>query len=209
MKAPKPTKISEEREFEGKVFPLTLIPNDENPVEENQLCAWIRSNQKVVDDYLRDHKAILFRGFLPGGENSHEDFHEFVIATELSDMPYIGGAAVRSQLTSRVFTANESPSSEKIPFHHEMAQTPDPPTHLFFYCATQPSSGGETPLLVSSEVYDKMRAIHPVFMQRLEDEGVRYVRVMPEYDDPSSAIGRGWRSTFRASTRGNRIFSSE
>jgi hypothetical protein len=29
---------------------------------------------------------------------------------------YIGGAAVRTQLTTRVFTANESPSSEKIPF---------------------------------------------------------------------------------------------
>jgi hypothetical protein len=37
-------------------------------------------------------------------------------------------------MTDRVFTANESPSSENIPFHHEMAQTPHPPTHLFFFC---------------------------------------------------------------------------
>ena len=33
-----------------------------------------------------------------------------------------GGAAVRTQITENVFTANESPSSEKIPFHHEMSQ---------------------------------------------------------------------------------------
>jgi hypothetical protein len=37
-------------------------------------------------------------------------------------MPFTGGAAVRTQITDKVFTANESPSSEKIPFHHEMSQ---------------------------------------------------------------------------------------
>ena len=35
-------------------------------------------------------------------------------------MEYVGGAAVRTQLTPRIFTANESPPTEKIPFHHEM-----------------------------------------------------------------------------------------
>ena len=57
-------------------------------------------------------------------------------------MPYMGGAAVRTQLTERVFTANESPSSEPIPFHHELAQTPNPPTHLMFYCEIPPNTGG-------------------------------------------------------------------
>jgi hypothetical protein len=37
-------------------------------------------------------------------------------------MHFTGGAAVRTQITDKVFTANESPSSEKIPFHHEMSQ---------------------------------------------------------------------------------------
>lgn len=62
-------------------------------------------------------------------------------------MDYIGGAAVRTQITSRVFTANESPASEKIPFHHEMAQVPLPPTHLFFYCEIPPAIGGEVIIL--------------------------------------------------------------
>jgi hypothetical protein len=44
---------------------------------------------------------------------------------------------------------------------------------------------------------------HEYFMKKLELQGVRYVRVMPEYDDPSSAIGRGWRSTFQCSSRGH------
>lgn len=51
-----------------------------------------------------------------------ERFNEFVDAFGFENFPYVGGAAVRRQLAPRVFTTNESPPSEKIPFHHEMAQ---------------------------------------------------------------------------------------
>ena len=37
---------------------------------------------------------------------------------------------------------------------------------------------------------------HPDFMKGIEEYGVQYVRVMPKEDDPTSAIGRGWKSTF-------------
>jgi hypothetical protein len=37
-------------------------------------------------------------------------------------------------------------------------------------------------------------------MDKLENLGVRYVRVMPCENDPTSAIGRGWKATFQAST---------
>ena len=61
----------------------------------------------------------MFRGF---GLVSAEDLHDVIEATCLQGMEYVGGAAVRTQLTPRVFTANESPSTENIPFHHEMAR---------------------------------------------------------------------------------------
>ena len=38
------------------------------------------------------------------------------------ELPYVGGAAPRTNVVGRVFTANESPPDQKIPFHHEMAQ---------------------------------------------------------------------------------------
>ncbi|CAI0423417.1 unnamed protein product [Linum tenue] len=41
-----------------------------------------------------------------------------------------------------------------------------------------------------------MREKHPDFVERLEKEGMVSRRVMGEEDDPSSAIGRGWKSTF-------------
>lgn len=186
-------KIPQQRIVNGEVFPLVLSPELEIN-EGTQLFSWIEKHRDELDDLLRKHRALLFRGF--SELKDHNDFHRFIESTGYEGMDYIGGAAVRTQLTPRVFTANESPSSEKIPFHHEMAQTPHPPTHLFFFCETPPITGGETPLLVSNEIYRRVSELHPQEMEKIERLGVQYVRIMPEEDDPTSAIGRGWKSTF-------------
>lgn len=190
--------IPEQKEFDGRPFPLTLSPKDGVSTNKDNFIQWLVKNRSMVDDLLLHHKGILFRDF---PMTSHDDFHSFIEATGLKEMDYLGGAAVRTQLTSRVFTANESPASEKIPFHHEMAQTPSPPTHLFFFCESAPSAGGETPILISSEVCDRLDKIHGPYMQRIQNAGVRYIRTIPEFDDPSSAIGRGWRSTYLCEER--------
>lgn len=194
------TSIPEERVVDGKVFPLTLSPCNESVIKSD-LFQWMANNSSDLDNLLRDHRGILFRGFT--GMDDAQAFHDFVEATGYEPMAYIGGAAVRTQLTSRVFTANESPSTEKIPFHHEMAQTPNPPTHLMFFCQVPPKTGGETPILVSTEIYEKTFEAYPQEMGRIEELGVRYIRVLPEEDDPTSAIGRGWKSTYQCQTRGN------
>lgn len=60
----------------------------------------------------------------------------------------------------------------------------------------EPGSGGETPIVVSNVVYEKMKNKYPEFVERLEEHGLIYIRVLGEDDDPSSPIGRGWKSTF-------------
>ena len=48
---------------------------------------------------------------------------------------------------------------------------------------------------------------HEPFMRAIEEKGVRYIRVMPKEDDPTSAIGRGWKSTFNCQSKGvNALF---
>jgi hypothetical protein len=135
--------IPEQKFFNGLVFPLTLIADkvdDQCCNKFSFLHHWIGHNKDHLDDLLRKHKAILFRNF---DIKNFNDFDSIIKESGYNGMPYLGGAAVRTQLTERVFTANESPSSEIIPFHHEMAQTPHPPTHLFFYCEVPPPDGGE------------------------------------------------------------------
>ncbi|KAF9613599.1 hypothetical protein IFM89_009269 [Coptis chinensis] len=50
------------------------------------------------------------------------DFNQVVEAFGYEELPYVGGAAPRTNVIGRVFTANESPPDQIIPFHHEMAQ---------------------------------------------------------------------------------------
>lgn len=185
-------------------FPLCITSSNGNTSDINrktnteELLQWAKSSRNDLDLLLLQYKAILFRDF---SFSSPQDFDEFLCAMDYKVMDYIGGAAVRTQLTSRVFTANESPASEKIPFHHEMAQIPEPPTHIMFFCEIEPEEGGETPILPSSEICRIIKESYPEFMNKLEREGLKYIRVMPEDDDPTSAIGRGWKSTFLTTTR--------
>lgn len=81
-----------------------------------------------------------------------------------------------------------------------MAQVPSFPAKVFFHCDTPAETGGETPILPSWEICSRLEAKHPEFIRKLE-EGVRYIRVLPEEDDPSSAIGRGWKSTYATTDR--------
>jgi hypothetical protein len=37
---------------------------------------------------------------------------------------------------------------------------------------------------------------HKEFILKVEEQGVKYIRIVPEEDDPSSALGRSWKSMF-------------
>ena len=71
---------------------------------------------------------------------------------------------------------------------------------LFFYCDIAPPSGGETPIILSHIIHRLMSEREPEFVERLAKEGLRYVRIAPEENDVTSALGRGWKSTFYAKT---------
>ena len=49
-----------------------------------------------------------------------------------------------------VYTANEAPPDQLIPFHHELAQVANPPHYIFFYCDLPSETGGETALIDST-----------------------------------------------------------
>lgn len=189
-------------------FPLILTPGHGD--SEVQSAAWIQSTDAVADWITRNqknlvqlaqtHGAILLRGFCPPIATA-VDFDIVGKALGLTEFPYIGGAAPRSVIAGSVFTANESPADQLIPFHHEMAQSKTHPGTLLFYCMQPPDEGGETPIVLSNLVYKKIKEKFPGFVQELEEKGVRYVRVLPRENDPASAIGRGWKATFSVETK--------
>ena len=188
-----PIEIPEQRQVEGQPFPLVLSPQASDKSIEETL-AWLESNGDALRKRMIETGAILLRNF---PIQSPADFDAVVRAAGFQGMPYVGGAAPRNEVVKgRVLTTNESPPSEPIPFHHEMSQVPNPPAYIMFYCDVPPEQGGETPIVLSNRVYKRFRDISAEFADRLEDKGVRYIRVMPGQDDDTSPIGRSWRSTF-------------
>lgn len=192
--------ISEQKMVNGRAFPLVVSPPDSTVVSEpSAMLHWFAEVKDAVHEKLIEHGAVLLRGFPVKDADLFEDL---LNQSNYENMPYIGGAAPRVQVTqSRIVTANEAPATEKIPFHHEMAQVPNPPGYIFFYCDYPSETGGATSILHSSEICQRFFEINSEFAQMIEEEGVRYVRYMPEETDNSSPIGRSWKETFNVQTR--------
>ena len=79
-----------------------------------------------------------------------------------------------------------------------MALVAAPPSRIAFFCDVAAQSGGQTSLLHSGELYRRASLVSPQFMGRLRQEGLLYHRTLSKEDDPSSAQGRGWVSTYAA-----------
>ena len=192
----KPAKIPEQKEFDGKPFPLILEPSQIETMD--QVLTWARSEKTKLGQLLKENGAILFRGFPFQGP---EHFNDFCETLGIEPLPYVGGAAPRNTVYKHVHTTNESPPHEPIPFHHEMAQVPLYPECLFFFCLVPSAQGGETPILKSDVIYQRVNQEFPEFTRELEEKGVVYTRIIPEETDPESAVGRGWKDTFQAQDR--------
>lgn len=50
-------------------------------------------------------------------------------------------------------------------------------------------------------VFDYLNGKYPEFITKIEQLGVKYIKVAPEENDPSSALGRSWKASFNVSTR--------
>lgn len=183
---------------DGSPFPLVLVPTSDCIKSLSDVITFVEQYREELLSRLLHCGAILFRDFPVSDAFA---FDKFAHAFNWTPLPYVGGAAPRQQVTNIVFTSNESPPSEPIPFHHEMAQVPKFPEHLMFFCELPSKCGGETPIAYSPLVYKRILTALPDFVRKLEEKKVRYTRILPDGDDPKSAIGRGWQSTYQTQDR--------
>eukprot|EP00949_MAST-11_sp_MAST-11-sp1_P004592 g4592.t1 len=194
--------IPEQKSVNGVAFPLTLAPRGVGSSYKADLVQFLAENKEEVLEKARVHGAVLLRGWSSDGP---KDFSAAAKALNLEPYEYIGGAAPRTVVVddpvATVFTTNESPPEMPIPFHHEVAQSPNPPSYVMFYCEEPARVGGETPIISSELLAEYFFEKHTAFAEKVEKLGVKYVRVMPEADDDSSPIGRSWKSTFQVETR--------
>ena len=141
-------------------FP-TVISNASDLQSLSDVMVW--ANERICDfqRMLDETGALLFRGF---PIKTAQEFDRFVQAFGYEPFTYEESFsnAVRINLTPRVFTANEAPSSVEIFLHHEMAQTPVYPGSLFFFCEQAAEEGGATPVNMHMWVIHQRGLTHPM-----------------------------------------------
>ena len=189
-----PRAVAGQHRHGDSTFPLVLVA--EEPLSTQDLQA----QSAALMQQLATHGAILFRSC---GVMDTQAFDDFVAGFALPNFPYDESLsnAVRHNRTPRVFTANEAPQDVEIFLHHEMAQTPYFPSHLFFFCEQAAAAGGATPLCRSDVLLETLTQHLPDFVGRCRALGARYSLTMPAEADTTSGQGRSWRQTLNVDTK--------
>ncbi|XP_042488726.1 clavaminate synthase-like protein At3g21360 [Macadamia integrifolia] len=185
-------RIEEEKKFGGLVFPKTLNPpkNCEGlEYGSGELIEMVKAKREWVEELLQYRSAILFRGFRV---DSAEEFGRVVESFGWEEMEY-WGVASRLKIADRVHTTNEAPPDKFITFHHEMSLTKDCPSKLFFFCSQPPPAGGETSIVPSPIVVEKMEEKLPEFVTEQREKGCVFGRSLPKGNDISMISGRAWK----------------
>eukprot|EP00249_Psilotum_nudum_P018823 c26977_g1_i1 orf=139-1128(+) len=192
--------VPQQKVIDGIAFPKILQPaagcGDEGE-EITRAVESVKQNRAWLEEQLHLHDAIMFRGF---GLRSATDFEAFVEAFGWEELEYTG-LARRTQLLKRVYTANEAPPEAEIFFHHEMCQSGTFPTKLFFFCEIEPKEGGETPILSSHKLTERMELEFPDFVHSLEELGLRYVVCLNSAEDSPSSIRTSWQTLYKTTNR--------
>lgn len=155
-------------------------------------AAWLAHAMPRLEPALLKAGALLLRGF-PLREA--EDFRRVVAA--LAPRPlrdYAGGTSPRSRVAEGVYTSTEYPKQLEIPLHNEMSYSVRWPGRLYFFCATAPATGGETPLADSRRI---LRAMPPAIVEEFERRGLLYVRNL----GPADARYNAWSKAFETDDR--------
>jgi len=150
-------------------LPLVVTPGAVK--DAAALAGWLGAQADWTRAQLREHGAILFRGF---GVKTPQDFERVARAVDPELKNEYLGTSPRDALTDYVFSASELPGYYPIPEHCEMTFTAHPPRRIFFWCDIAPAApGGETPLVDFARVW---RDLDPAVRGRFEQRGIRIVR---------------------------------
>ncbi|MEU7994967.1 TauD/TfdA family dioxygenase [Micromonospora sp. NPDC049060] len=103
----------------------------------------LAADRAAIRARLREHGAVLLRGFDVGGVAG---FEGVVRALSGEPLDYAERSSPRSTIQGRVYTSTDFPPAEEIFLHNENSYQADWPMALYFYCLRTPATLGATPL---------------------------------------------------------------
>jgi len=166
-------------------LPLVVRPSESGL----SLVGWARPNREFIESRLAEHGAILFRDF---GMQTAADLEAFIRALSMEPVQYQEATSPRTHLGGNIYTSTDYPPAERILWHNENSHASSWPLHIFFFCETPATQGGETPIADSRKIY---RGINEPLRERFADKQLMYVR---NFGD---GLGLPWQSVFHTTER--------
>jgi amino acid adenylation domain-containing protein len=168
----------------GGTLPLVIRPINGSV----DLVSWVEAHRAQVEADVVGHGAILFRGFEIDLQSQFEKFAQG-ICTELFAE---NGEHSRSLVGGKVYTPVFYPPDQHLLWHNENSFNYHWPSKIIFACVQPADEGGETPIVDSSLVFERLDA---KIKERFVERQIMYVR------NYSAALGLDWQTVFRTNDR--------
>lgn len=177
------------------VFPLVVDRHQTDFPADGSLenaRIWLHQQSDWISAELCEHGALLFRG-LP--LYCADDFHAVAQGLLGNLLPYVEGQSPRTKVGDNIYTSTEYPSQYSITLHNELSYVKSPPQRIIFFCLSEPTTGGETPIVDGRRAYAAMPESLRV---KFESLGVLYVKNM---HGDSRGFGKSWMGHFETEDR--------
>ncbi|WP_186767402.1 TauD/TfdA family dioxygenase [Blastopirellula retiformator] len=145
---------------------------------------WFASNRNWIHAKLKEHGAIIFRGFT---NQAASEFHDWMITVCSRTLKYEGRSSPRTKVFENVYTSTDYPPDRRIPFHNESSYRREFPTFIAFYCARPAEGGGQTGLVRTDQMLGR---IPESIRLRFEERKWMYVRNF------QPGVGMSWQESF-------------
>ncbi|WP_084624102.1 non-ribosomal peptide synthetase [Oceanospirillum beijerinckii] len=192
LKSIKPTQISQSPAEQVKTsllneetqLPLIIEPK----LGELDPMVWAERARDWIEEQLRRHGGLLFRGFNLPDATSFEQFSQAIVPElygTYGDLP-------KNNSGKNIYHSTPYPEQHMILYHNESSHMSSWPCRQLFYCETPSPVGGRTPVADCREVY---RELSEEVVKPLEEKGLLYVRHFTDKLDVN------WRDFFKTDSR--------
>lgn len=166
-------------------LPVVVEPN----LPDVDLADWVKDHGDKVNSLLDAYGGILFRGFEVKGIKDFQNVCQGIcpqLFGEYGDLP-------TERHSEKIYGATPYPADKIIFFHNESSHTHRWPLRQFFHSVVAAAEGGETPLVDSRKVLERL---DPGVRRTFEEKGLLYVRNFSKGFDVS------WQQFFRTRDKG-------
>lgn len=169
----------------GARFPIMIKPRTAGLI----LKEWAKVNRQELEQKVRQHGGILFRGF---GIDTVEKFQEFIGVFDVMPLEYKQRSSPRFEVAKNIYHSTTYPADQPINMHSENSYALKWAMRIVFCCIWPAEEQGETPIADNRLVYENLSdGVKAKFLQK----GVRYIRNM------SKGMGLAWQEVFQTSDR--------